>query len=105
WLPPGTWRERLSRSLVLALATTATMTPWAVRNWRLFGEPVWTTTHGGYTLALANNPAYYDAVLNGPPGAVWSGPSQQRWWSGVERRTAGLPEPQADRTLRNEAVA
>ncbi len=45
---------------------------------RLFGEPVWTTTHGGHTLALANNPVYYAEVVNGPAG------------SGLER-----PEPAA----------
>ncbi len=42
-------------------------------------EPIWTTTHGGYTLALANNRQYYADVLDGPPGAVWSGPNQAAW--------------------------
>jgi hypothetical protein len=60
---------------------------------------VWTTTHGGYTLALANNPVYYDEVLDGPPGAVWSGPNQRAWWAVLSRRTWGLPEPRADRVL------
>ena len=63
----------------------------------VFGEPVWTTTHGGYTLALANNPVYYDDVLNGPPGRVWTGHDQWLWWDSVNRATAGMTEPQADR--------
>jgi hypothetical protein len=79
-------------------------TPWAFRNARLFGEPVWTTTHGGYTLFLANNPVYYDEVVNGPPGAVWTGHNQWLWWDSVNRSTRGLSEPQADRAMRESAL-
>ena len=76
---PGGWRDALRTAAVLVAAAVATLAPWAWRNARIFGEPVWTTTHGGYTLALANNPTYYAEVLDGPPGAVWSGPNQRRW--------------------------
>ncbi len=81
------------------------LSPWALRNALVVGEPVWTTTHGGYTLALANNPAYYADVLNGPPGAVWSGPNQDAWIRSINAATAG-PEPSrhADRLLRGRAV-
>ena len=71
-----------------------------VRNLLVFGEPIWTTTHGGYTLALANNPVYYDDVLHGPPGRVWTGHDQWLWWDSVNRQTAGMTEAQADRYLR-----
>jgi hypothetical protein len=67
-----------------------------------FGEPIATTTHGGYTLALANNPMYYADVVDGPQGAVWSGPNQQAWFAWVERSTAGMTPAQADRFLRGE---
>src|SRR5438874_11851777 len=80
------------------------LTPWAVRNAWSFGEPVWTTTHGGYTLALANNPIYYAEVLDGPPGAVWSGANQQRWFDAISQSVAGLSEPAADRRLRAFAL-
>jgi 4-amino-4-deoxy-L-arabinose transferase-like glycosyltransferase len=102
--PPGGWRARLARALVLAAATAATLAPWAWRNTRALGEPVWTTTHGGYTLALANNPVYYAEVVDGPPGAVWSGPNQRRWFESVNLRTAGMTEPEADRALRGDAL-
>ena len=36
------------------------------------------TTHGGYTLALGNNPAFYDEVVNAPWGTVWT-EGQQTW--------------------------
>ena len=79
---PGGWRRRARMAVVMVAAAVATLAPWAWRNARALGEPVWTTTHGGYTLALANNPVYYAEVLDGPPGAVWSGPNQRRWWEG-----------------------
>jgi hypothetical protein len=98
---PGTRRERVIRCLVLALAMTAALIPWAARNAWVFGIPVWTTTHGGYTLALANNEVYYRDVLNGPPGAVWTGGEQWGWWDSVNRATEGMTEPEADAFLRN----
>jgi hypothetical protein len=97
---PGGAALRCRRGGLVALATFATLAPWAWRNDRIFGEPVWTTTHGGYTLALANNPVYYAEVLDGPPGAVWSGPNQKRWFDEVGRGSVGLSEPEADRRMR-----
>ena len=101
---PGTRRERFVRSLALGLSMTAVMSPWAVRNALVLGEPVWTTTHGGYTLALGNNEAYYRDVLDGSPGQVWYGRDQWLWWDSVNRATAGMTEPQADRYLQNRVV-
>jgi 4-amino-4-deoxy-L-arabinose transferase-like glycosyltransferase len=101
---PGSWRQRLLRAGVLALATVATLAPWAWRNARVFGEPVWTTTHGGYTLALANNPVYYEEVLHGPPGAVWSGENQARWVDAINTPARGLSEPAADRYFRAQGL-
>jgi len=97
---PGVPRLRLVRGGVLAGTLVIVLTPWMIRNALVFGEPVWTTTHGGYTLGLANNPVYYDEVLNGPPGRVWSGHNQWIWWDSVNRATAGMSEPEADRYLR-----
>src|SRR5579883_2984051 len=51
-VPPGTGRDRLARSGLLAITVALVLLPWMVRNLWVFGEPVWTTTHGGYTLAL-----------------------------------------------------
>ena len=80
------------------------LSPWTIRNFGRFGEPIWTTTHGGYTLALANNPVYYRDVLNGPPGRVWTGHEQWLWADSITRETAGMSEPDADRYLRNLAL-
>ena len=94
---PGSLRDD-GLTLILVLS------PWAIRNALIFGEPVWTTTHGGYTLALANNEVYYRDVLNGPPGSVWMGHDQWLWWDSVNRETSGMSEPQADRFLKNRVI-
>ena len=95
----GDWKHRAVRAGLMIVATVAMLAPWAARNAMIFGEPVWTTTHGGYTLALANNPVYYRDVLDGPPGAVWSGEGQARWQAEINRSMAGLGEPEADRRI------
>jgi hypothetical protein len=97
---PGEPRLRLVRGGVLGAAIVIVLAPWMIRNVLVLGEPVWTTTHGGYTLALANNPVYYDEVLNGAPGRVWTGGDQWNWWDSVSRETRGMSEPQADRYLK-----
>jgi hypothetical protein len=101
---PGSRRERGGRAALVALATGACLAPWAARNAMAVGAPVWTTTHGGYTLYLANNPVYYDEVVNGPPGAVWTGHNQWLWFDAVNRSTRGLGEPAADRAMRAAAL-
>jgi hypothetical protein len=101
FVPPGAWRERLARGGLMAAALALSLLPWTIRNACVLGEPICGTTHGGYTLALANNPTYYHEVLGGPSGQVWTGALQWQWWDSVNRATAGMTEPQADRFLRD----
>ena len=101
---PGTLSVRLVRAGLLGFTFLLVLSPWMIRNLLQFGEPIWTTTHGGYTLALANNPVYYREVLDGPPGRVWTGHDQWLWWDSVNRETAGMSEPDADRYLRNQVM-
>jgi hypothetical protein len=100
----GNWRQRAWKTLIFVTAVLAPMLPWALRNAAQFGEPIWTTTHGGHTLALANNPEYYADVVDGPADRVWEGPNQKAWFERVFRETQGMTGPQADRYLRNEAL-
>ena len=102
---PGDRRRRAFLCLLFTLGMAIPLIPWALRNHRIYGEPVWTTTHAGHTLALANNPAYYADVLNGPPGAVWTGKNQAEWFDQIGRATEGMSHPAADRYLRDEAIA
>lgn len=95
--------RRFLKSLAIGGMVLVVLSPWALRNATVFGEPIWTTTHGGYTLALANNPVYYRDVLDGQAG-VWSGREQWFWWDSVNRETAGMPEPEADRYMKTKVL-
>ncbi len=54
-----------------AIAAAVVLVPWVVRNQIQFGRPILTTTHGGYTLLLGNNPWFYEYLRSGRPGSVW----------------------------------
>ncbi len=101
---PGPVGTRPRRMLALGMMALVVIAPWACRNFVVFGQPLWGTTHGGYTLALANNPVYYAEVVEGPPGAVWGGPGQAAWWREIARETSGLNEIEADRRLQESAL-
>jgi len=62
---------------LLGIAITVAL--WVIRNAIELHRPILTTTHGGYTLLLANNPVFYNEVARQPWGAVWSGESLDRW--------------------------
>jgi hypothetical protein len=55
--------QRLLTSAVILVAFAAVLAPWTLRNAIQLGKPIFTTTHGGYTLWLANNDLYYDHLL------------------------------------------
>lgn len=61
------------------LGLLVTVSPWVLRNAWVLGYPILTTTHGGYTLLLANNPVFYAEVARQPWGTVWEGASLARW--------------------------
>lgn len=67
--------RRLRVGVTFFLAGLLVLAPWMVRNQRQFGKPIATTTHGGYTLHLANNPAFYDYLRHGAWGTIWQLPS------------------------------
>ena len=76
----GTWPA----GICCALGVVFVVSPWVVRNWSVFGRPILTTTHGGYTLLLANNPVFYREVVDRPWGALWSEGSLREWNAGLE---------------------
>ncbi len=45
--------------------------PWVIRNKIVFGQPIVTTTHGGYTLLLGNNNQVYRAEVAQPTSTPW----------------------------------
>jgi 4-amino-4-deoxy-L-arabinose transferase-like glycosyltransferase len=72
-----------SAGLVLAGLAVGVL-PWGIRNALVFGEFRITTTHGGYTLLLANNPVFYAEVVDAPWGTVWKGDSLKQWQLALE---------------------
>jgi len=95
----GTWRRGLVPGGCLVAAAVAVLAPWAVRNARHFGRPLVSTTHGGYTLLLANNPSFYEYLRHGAWGSVWDADAFNAAW----RRRATRSEP-ADE-LHNQRLA
>lgn len=64
----------------LAVGACLVVAPWAVRNWVQFGRPVITTTHGGYTVFLANNRDYYRHLRERGWREVWQADSFHVRW-------------------------
>ena len=103
------WLRGWAAVAAAVLGTACAVGPWAGRNAAVFGKPIAMTTHGGYTLHLANNEVFYAEVVRGPVGAVWGGESLRAWQTiqsynsaaeiGVETvltpfpNTADLPPP------------
>ncbi|SFI25346.1 glycosyltransferase family 39 protein [Planctomicrobium piriforme] len=85
------------------------VSPWAIRNAQVLGKPIVMTTHGGYTLLLGNNEAFYREVVRQPFGTIWDGskgPGQSAWMDSVEaeRHLAGISgEVEADRWMSAKA--
>jgi hypothetical protein len=97
-LVQGRWRS----VVMCALGVAALVVPWTVRNTTQFGAPVATTTHGGYTLYLANNPILY---------RHWSTSMSRQWdedafhaiWRSERSRSVGQDEISQDRFAQSRA--
>ena len=92
----------------MAVGTLLVVAPWVIRNQLIFGTPLLTTTHGGYTLLLANNPVFYDEVVDQRWGTVWSGDSLARWQSELDgrlERDLGPGSSEIERDRRQSVIA
>ncbi len=78
---------RLRLFALYGLGAGLVWTPWAWRNALQFGWPVLTTTHGGYTMFLANNPWLYEHLRQGGSLQNWNPkPFHQTWDQTVQDR-------------------
>ena len=88
----GHWFARLRPALramtICALGATLVLTPWVVRNYHVFGKFIPATTHGGYTLAVANSPDYHHYVRT--QGRDWGPWSLTRFDETISRDYASL---------------
>jgi len=109
--PPLAASRLPSAATIFALLCAAVLTvaPWGLRNAKTFGRPIITTTHGGYTILLGNNPNYYREVVDQPLGVVWDGshgPGQSAWAAELNQTMidAGLfGEVERDQWMSREA--
>ncbi|MCU0962034.1 MAG: phospholipid carrier-dependent glycosyltransferase [Pirellulaceae bacterium] len=66
-------RRGLQQLAVFLLALGSILMPWGWRNLRATSHFTVTTTHGGFTLLLANNPYFYEHLRVSRWGSVWDG--------------------------------
>ncbi|QDV28054.1 hypothetical protein Q31a_64470 [Aureliella helgolandensis] len=71
------WRD----AILLCLGVLLCVAPWMARNWLQLGKPIWATSHGGYTLLLANNPPLYRHFAQHGPSRNWDAEEFHRRWS------------------------
>ena len=98
------------RILLPGVVAGLVLLPWVVRNAVQLQSFVPATTHGGYTLALGNNPNFYRDVINGDDDFPWNGAALDAWQrrmidqskeSGVEQ----VNEPASDEWYYQQAFA
>lgn len=80
--------RRLLPPIIVGGLVAMTMTIWMTRNFVAVGHPVWATTHGGYTLLLANNPDVFDHLHDGRRIEDWN---PQAFFDAYGHRYAGDP--------------
>ncbi len=93
--------RRIAHAAALLGAAAAVLAPWTIRNLVQLDRPIFTTTHGGYTLWLGNNDHYYDHLFQGrsrPFDAAWLLPRLEQLRAAHLNDEVGL-----DRALYQEA--
>ncbi len=66
------WKRRVLDTATVSIFVLVCVVPWTLRNWSQLGVPIWATTHGGYTLLLANNPSLYQHFEKNGPDRNWN---------------------------------
>jgi hypothetical protein len=103
---PERRRQMIVTELAAALACAAVVAPWALRNWKILGSPVVTTTHGGYTLLLGNNADFFRDVAARPLSDVWRDREpdqfQQAWFARLIAERDREIGPNADELTQNQ---
>lgn len=75
------WKRRLIDIAAVIVGVVAVVLPWVARNWTQLGQPIWGTTHGGYTLLLANNPSLYHHFRFNGADRNWKTDSFHQAWA------------------------
>jgi 4-amino-4-deoxy-L-arabinose transferase-like glycosyltransferase len=75
---PGDRRSWMA-GLAIVCGAALVLGPWAVRNRMVLGAAKLSTTHGGYTLLLGNNPSFYAHLRSGREWSWDVGPLADAW--------------------------
>ena len=86
-------RRSVTIAILPMIAAALAISPWIIRNAVQFRKFIPATTHGGYTLALGNNPDFYRDVIEGDIPFPWPGPQLDAWQQRMiaEAATQGVP--------------
>jgi hypothetical protein len=79
--PSRRWALQGLNAVAMLVGGLGTISPWVVRNYQAFQRPLATTTHGGYTLYLANNPHFYHYLRTDQTGMPWDPLTRRPWGS------------------------
>lgn len=94
----------LTRVIPFGMTAAVVIAPWVIRNTFVFSRPIVMTTHGGYTLLLANNQTFYDEVVTGPD-VRWRAESLSAWQKEVASILRRQDSSNWDETARDAALS
>ncbi|GAB5403293.1 MAG: glycosyltransferase family 39 protein [Aureliella sp.] len=75
------WKRRCFHVLIASTCIAVCVVPWTIRNWTQIGKPIWATSHGGYTLLLANNPLLFQHFAFNGPSRNWDAEPFHAVWA------------------------
>lgn len=105
WRRRTGWSATLRRAVLPAVTAIAVVAPWVVRNAVAFGAWIPMTTHGGYTLLLANNPVFDREVVSQSWRNVWSEESLLAWQDDLELQMQAAGIARGDELARDRWMA
>lgn len=91
------WRQRLAWAIVLGAVTLATVGPWTLRNYSVYGRPVLVASEGGVTFWTGNHP------LAIGEGDLAANPEIKRANQALRARNPGLTPEQMEPVYYREA--
>lgn len=99
-------RRNPLRASCLLLGCLLVLLPWWKRNQTQMGQGLWATTHGGYTLLLANNPILYEHWETSW-SRQWDDDRFHAWWHAkrIEKNVRSETDQIASDEIASDALA
>lgn len=99
-------RRNPLRAGCLLLGCLLVLLPWWKRNQSEMGQGLWATTHGGYTLLLANNPILYEHWETSW-SRQWDDDRFHAWWHAkrIEKNVPSEIDESASDEIASDALA